>query len=72
MWEVSTGRFLGSVSVSAASEYVVLSYVVNVFFIPRTQASATERLAEEIVQKLAGAATDGTAAGPPASPASGP
>jgi len=53
VWELPSGRFLGSISTSASGEFVALSYVVNVFFVPHTQGRATARLAEELLRKLA-------------------
>jgi hypothetical protein len=53
VWELPSGRFVGSISTSARGEYVVLSYVVNLFFIPDTQGRATAKLVDELVQKLA-------------------
>src|SRR5262249_38140922 len=53
VWEVSSGRFLGSISTTARAEFVALSYVVNVFFIPDTQGRATVKLAAELLRKIA-------------------
>jgi hypothetical protein len=58
VWEVPSGRFLGSVYTAARGEFVALSYVVNVFFVPDAQGRATAKLADEILHKLAADETD--------------
>jgi hypothetical protein len=53
LWEVPSGRYLGLVSTSAHSEFLILSYLVTLGFEPHTQESATEKLADELLRKLA-------------------
>ncbi|MBI2964437.1 MAG: hypothetical protein HYY35_11835 [Deltaproteobacteria bacterium] len=56
VWEVPSGTYVGSVSAAAAGEFVVLSYLVNVLFVPSTQDRATSQLVDELRRKLAAAA----------------
>ena len=62
IWELPSGRFLGSVSTSATGEFVLLAYVVHFIFVPETQERATAELADELLRKLAADEPDRAAA----------
>ncbi|GEM_PF-1907117 len=59
IWEMPSGRFLGTLTASAKSEFVVLAWMFHLMFIPETQARAVEKLAQEITEKLTGLRPDG-------------
>jgi hypothetical protein len=52
LWEWPSERYVGSVSTSAAGEFVALGYLVNLFFTPSTQAKATSKLADDLVRRI--------------------
>ena len=52
LWEWPSGRYVGSVSTSAAGEFVALSYMVNLFFMPSTQGKATSKLADDLLRRI--------------------
>jgi len=54
VWDLSARKPLGSFSVTAEGEYTVAAYVFHVIVSPDTQRDAAERLAREIVARLAG------------------
>lgn len=54
VWDLPDERFLGSFTVTAEGEYTVVAYIFHVVVLPDTQRDAAERLAREIVVRLAG------------------
>jgi hypothetical protein len=58
VWELPTEQPLGSLSISAKGEYVVVAYMFHVVVFPDTQKDATRRLAREIVERLTGVKQD--------------
>jgi len=54
VWDLPARKSLGSFSVAAEGEYTVAAYVFHVIVSPDTQRDAAERLAREIVARLAG------------------
>lgn len=54
VWDLPERKSLGSFSVAAEGEYTVAAYVFHVIVSPDTQRDAAERLAREIVARLAG------------------
>lgn len=54
VWDLPARKSLGSFSVTAQGEYTVAAYVFHVIVFPDTQRDAAERLAGEIVERLAG------------------
>jgi len=54
VWDLPAERYLGSLSVTAEGEYTVAAYLFHVVVSPDTQRDAAERMAREIVEKLAG------------------
>lgn len=54
VWDLPARKSLGSLSITAEGEYTVAAYVFHVIVFPDTQRDAAERLAREIVEKLAG------------------
>ena len=54
VWDLPAERFLGSFTVTAEGEYTVVAYLLHVVVSPDTQRDAAERLAREIVARLAG------------------
>ncbi len=54
VWNLPDERFLGSFTVTAEGEYTVAAYIFHVIVFPDTQQDAAERLAWEIVARLAG------------------
>ncbi len=54
VWDLPDERFLGSFTVTAEGEYTVTAYLFHVIVFPDTQQDAAERLAREIVARLAG------------------
>jgi len=53
VWNLPDEQFLGSFTVTAEGEYTVAAYIFHVIVFPDTQRDATERLAREIVVRLA-------------------
>lgn len=58
VWEMPSGKFIGTLTASAGSEFVVLAWMFHLVFIPDTQASAVQKLAQEIMEKLIGSTPD--------------
>jgi hypothetical protein len=54
VWDLQTEKFIGSYTVLAEGEYTVVAYLFHVVVFPDTQKDATEKLAREIVARLAG------------------
>jgi hypothetical protein len=54
VWNLPDERFLGSFTVTAEGEYTVAAYIFHVIVFPDTQKDALEKLAQEIVVRLAG------------------
>ncbi|MCU0584024.1 MAG: hypothetical protein MUE57_09325 [Syntrophales bacterium] len=54
VWDLPGRTSLGSFTVTAEGEYSVAAYVFHVIVFPDTQRDAAERLAREIVARLAG------------------
>ena len=54
VWDLPAERYLGSLSVTAEGEYTVAAYLFHVVVSPDTQRDAAERMAREIVERLAG------------------
>jgi hypothetical protein len=54
VWDLPAQKPLGSFSVTAEGEYTVAAWVLHVIVAPDTQQDAAERLAQEIVSRLAG------------------
>ena len=54
VWDLPARKTLGSFSVTAEGEYTVAAWVLHVVVAPDTQQDAAERLAQEIVTRLAG------------------
>lgn len=54
VWDLPTQKPLGSFSVTAEGEYTVAAWVFHVIVSPDTQRDAAERLAREVVARLAG------------------
>jgi hypothetical protein len=53
VWDLQTEEHIGSFSVSADGEYTVVAYLFHVIVFPDTQKDAMDRLAREILAKLA-------------------
>ncbi len=53
VWEMPSGKFIGTLTASAQSEFVVLAWMGHLLFVPDTQASAVQKLAQEIMEKAA-------------------
>lgn len=58
IWEMSSGRFIGTLTTSAESEFVVLAWMFHLMFIPETRARAVEKLAQEINERMTGSVPD--------------
>jgi len=58
VWEIPSGKFIGTLTASAESEFVVLAWMFHLVLIPETQASAVQKLAQEIMEKLTGSTPD--------------
>lgn len=58
LWELPSGKFVGTLRTSAESEFVVLAWVFHLVFVPDTQASAVQKLAQETIEKLTGSTLD--------------
>lgn len=54
VWDLPAERFLGSFTVTAEGEYTVVAYILHLVVFPDTQKDAMEKLAREIVTRLAG------------------
>ena len=54
VWDLPAERFLGSFTVQAEGEYTVVAYIMHLVVFPDTQKDAMEKLAREIVARLAG------------------
>jgi hypothetical protein len=54
VWDLPDEQFLGSFTVTAEGEYTVAAYIFHVIVFPDTQKDALEKLAQEIVVRLAG------------------
>jgi len=54
VWDLPGERFLGSFTVTAEGEYTVVAYILHLVVFPDTQKDAMEKLAREIVSRLAG------------------
>lgn len=54
VWDLSAERFLGSFTVTAEGESTVFAYGIHLIVERRTQEDALEKLAREIVARLAG------------------
>ena len=54
VWDLPAERFLGSFTVTAEGEYTVAAYILHLVVFPDTQKDAMEKLAREIVTRLAG------------------
>lgn len=54
IWDLPARKSLGAFSVTAEGEYTVAAYLLHVIVLPDTQRDAAERLAREIVARLAG------------------
>ncbi|MGE5855538.1 MAG: hypothetical protein ACM34C_03155 [Syntrophaceae bacterium] len=54
VWDLPARKPLGSFSVTAEGEYTVAAWVLHVVVAPDTQQDATERMAREIIERLAG------------------
>jgi hypothetical protein len=54
VWDLSAEKFIGSFAVSAEGEYTLLAYLFHVVVSRNTLKDATERLAQEIVERLTG------------------
>jgi hypothetical protein len=54
VWDLSTEELLGSITVSSEGEYTMAAYVFGVVTYSDVQKDAINKLAEEIIQKLAG------------------
>lgn len=54
VWDLTTEKLIGSFTVSAEGEYTVVAYLFHVVVFPDTQKDATEKLARQIVARLAG------------------
>ena len=65
IWEMPSGRFIGTLTASAESEFVVLAWMFHLVLIPETQASAVQKLAQEIMEKLTGSTPDEETTLPP-------
>lgn len=58
VWEMPSGKFIGTLTASAESEFVVLAWFFHLVFVPDTQASAVQKLAQEIIEKVTGSTPD--------------
>jgi hypothetical protein len=58
IWELPTEKFIGSLTVSSAGEYVAAGYIITIIAVPDTQMDATRKLAQEIVALLSGSPQD--------------
>lgn len=58
IWEFPSGKFIGTLTASAKSEFVVLAWFFHLVFVPEIQASAVQKLAQEIMEKLIGSTPD--------------
>jgi hypothetical protein len=54
IWDLSTEEFLGSFTVSSEGEYTMAAYIFGVVTYSDVQKDAINKLAREIIQKLAG------------------
>jgi len=54
VWDLPAERFLGSFTVTAEGEFTVVAYLLHLVVSPDTQKDAMEKLAWEIVARLAG------------------
>jgi hypothetical protein len=54
VWDLPAERFLGSFTVTAEGEYTVVAYMLHMVVSPDTQKDAMEKLARQIVTRLAG------------------
>lgn len=54
VWDLPAERFLGSFTVTAEGEFTVVAYMLHMVVSPDTQKDAMEKLAREIVARLAG------------------
>lgn len=58
IWKMPSGRFIGTLTASAESEFVVLAWLFHLVPIPETRASAVQKLAQETIEKLTGSTPD--------------
>ena len=54
IWDLSTEKLIGSLTVTAKGEYVAVGYLVTVIVFPETQKDATKELAGKIIGLLDG------------------
>ncbi len=54
VWDLPAQKSIGSFAVTAVGEYTVAAWVLHVVVVPDTQLDAAERMAREIIERLAG------------------
>ena len=54
LWDLSTEEFLGSLTVSSEGEYTMAAYIFGIVTYSDVQKDAINKLAREIIEKLAG------------------
>lgn len=58
IWDVPSGKLLGTITTSSKGEFVGLAYLFHVLFLPQTQSWALLELTQELLKKITGQEVD--------------